>query len=164
MYSIGGSEINKILPFTIIILLISSFSKILLGDSSDNISYVEDDGDADYNRICTISDKYGNYESSLKLKKSAYELVAFDFYIEFIYNLTYKEEEILPDVILTGYDFQCFRVILFCWDPFGFEIYRLNNKDEREIIEFYDDGLEVYYRGLITEKFIYVLQIIKDYW
>jgi len=77
--------------------------------------------------------------------------------------LTYKEEEILPNVILTGYDFQCFRVILFCWDSFGFEICRLHNKDKREIIEFYDDGLEVYYKGFISKNFICVLQIIKDY-
>ena len=63
IYFIWGSDIKKILPFTIIILISSLFANILNAESTNNIIYVDDDGGSDYIRIQDAIDNASNNDT-----------------------------------------------------------------------------------------------------
>jgi hypothetical protein len=84
MYSIGGSEIKKILSIVIIILIISSYSNISIGESSNNIIYVDDDGGADYTRIQDAIDNASDGDTVFVYERDYYENLIVDKSINLI--------------------------------------------------------------------------------
>ncbi|MFE3845944.1 nitrous oxide reductase family maturation protein NosD [Thermoplasmatota archaeon] len=84
IYNIGGSEIKKILPIIIIILLVSSFSNISIGEFTNNIIYVDDDGSADYTRIQDAIDNSTDGDTIFVYNGTYYENIIIDKSINLI--------------------------------------------------------------------------------
>jgi parallel beta-helix repeat protein len=138
IYIIGGSEIYKILPFMIVIL-INSFSNIMIAESSNNIIYVDDDGTADYLRIQNAIDNSSEGDTVYVYKGVYYENITINKSIKLIGENKYE-------TIIDGKNIEVDGVslVLITSDNVKLNNFTIKNSNWSNIFRF-DNGISLYY-------------------